>query len=165
MLRMGKSDKDFQDAFENYSGGIHRTLKAMVGNESVAEELTQEAFVKAWKGLPQFGFKSSLKTWIYQVAMNVGRDWLRTQKNHILSVEVRDEARDQNDSSEKLAVQEALLELEEDVRSLLILFYYEGMRQDEMSEILNVPEGTIKSRLHTAKSRLREKLIQKGFDV
>ena len=164
MIRFGKSDKDFQDAYHEFSGNIHRTLRGMIGNEAIAEELTQEAFIKAWRGLPQFGFRSSLKTWLYQVAINVGRDWLRSHKNLVSTSEFEVSDSTEN-SSERKAVQEALLELDEDTRSILVLYYYEGMKQDEMGEVLGVPEGTIKSRMHSAKSKLRERLVLKGFDV
>ena len=162
MLRFGKSDKDFQDVYRDYSANIHRTLRGMVGNESIAEELTQEAFIKAWKSLPQFGFRSSLKTWVYQVAINVGRDWLRSHKGMTLTSSEAESAPDKN---EQQAIHEALLEMDEDARTILVLFYWEGMKQEEMSHILKIPEGTVKSRLHTAKSKLKDLLLMKGFDV
>lgn len=163
MIRIGKSDKEFETVYQDYSGSIHRTLLGMTGNHSVAEELTQETFIKAWKGLPQFGFRSSLKTWIYQVAVNVGRDWLRGHKTMAL---VAEESREENvNTSEQTAIREALLVMDEDSRMVIILYYWEGMNQEEMSLILSIPQGTVKSRLFTAKSRLREILLMKGFEV
>lgn len=164
MIRFGKSEKEFQNAYHDFSGSIHRTLKGMVGNEAIAEELTQEAFIKAWRGLPQFGFRSSLKTWLYQVALNVGRDWLRTHRTRFFSDDF-EKAGEERFTPEQRAVQESLLELDEDTRSLLILHYYEGFKLEEMAEVLKVPMGTIKSRLHSAKSKLKERLLLKGFDV
>jgi len=165
MFRFGKTDKDFLDTYASYSGSIQRTLKGITGNDSVAEELTQDAFIKAWKALPEFGFRSSLKTWIYQVALNVGRDWLRSHK--VRNVEYSEENFEESESSkqEQVDIQEALLELEDDVREILVLFYFEGMKQEEISVILKVPSGTIKSRLHSARTKLKELLLQKGYDV
>lgn len=163
MIRFGKSDKEFETVYHDYSGSIHRTLLGMTGNHSVAEELTQEAFLKAWKGLPQFGFRSSLKTWLYQVAINVGRDWLRSHASIALVPEPTSE--DSVNKTEQLAIHEALLEMDEDSRTVLVLYYWEGMKQEEMSHILKIPEGTVKSRLFNAKSRLRELLLIKGFEV
>lgn len=162
MLRFGKTERDFQDVYQAHAGGIHRTLKAMTGNHSIAEELTQEAFVKAWKALPQFGFRSSLKTWIYQVAINLGRDWLRGHKT--LSLDHEHEA-EYEEHSERQAIHESILELEEDSRNVVILYYGEGMKQDEMAKILSISEGTVKSRLFSAKSKLKHLLLQKGYDV
>lgn len=163
MLRFGKTEKDFQNAYRDYSGSIHRTLRGMTGNESIAEELTQEAFFKAWKGLPQFGFKSSLKTWIYQVAINVGRDWLRSHKG--ISLHSQAETEVSADTDEQNAIRESLLELDEDSRTILILFYWEGMKQDEMASVLNIPEGTVKSRLHSSRTKLKALLLMRGFEV
>lgn len=162
MIRFGKTERDFQDVYEAYAGGIHRTLRGMTGNNSIAEELTQEAFLKAWKGLPQFGFRSSLKTWIYQVAINLGRDWLRGHKTLALDHEYEAQY---EENSEQQAIHESLFELDEESRTVVILYYWEGMKQDEMAKILSIPDGTVKSRLFTAKSKLKEKLLQKGYDV
>lgn len=164
MLRLGKSDEEFQEIYRIHQGGVRRTLQGMTGNSSIAEELTQEAFIKAWKGLPLFGFQSSLKTWLYKVAINIGRDWLRTHKHHSLpeshSIEEKSEA-----SAETQAIQEALQELQEETRTLLVLHYYEGMKLLEISKVLEVPVGTIKSRLHGAKRSLQKILMEKGFNV
>ena len=162
MLRLSKSENEFQELYRAHYGSVRRTLNAMTGIASVAEELTQEAFLKSWKALPQFGFRSSMKTWIFQVAINLGRDWIRSHKNGQALLE---ESIVTEMSPEQRAVQEALLELDEDHRAILILFYYEGMSIEELSRVLNVPVGTVKSRLHTAKGKLQPILIAKGFDV
>jgi RNA polymerase sigma-70 factor (ECF subfamily) len=66
---------------------------------------------------------------------------------------------------EQRAIQEALLKLKDDVRELLVLHYYEGLDLKEISGVLDIPVGTVKSRLFTAKGLLREELLNKGFDV
>jgi RNA polymerase sigma-70 factor (ECF subfamily) len=132
---------------------------------TVAEELTQDAFIKAWKALPEFGLRSSLKTWIYQVAINVGRDWLRSHKTRNIDLSESNEEGNDSPTQEQLDIQEAILELEDDVREILVLFYFEGMKQEELSAILKVPSGTIKSRLHSARTKLKERLLHKGYDV
>lgn len=163
MLRLSKSDEEFQRIYRDHEAGVRRALLGMTGNSSIAEELTQEAFIKAWKGLAQFGLRSSLKTWIYKIAINLGRDWLRVHKNtHSPSIP---EVGEENFSVETLAIQEALSEVDEDTRSILVLHYYEGMKLQEMARVLEIPLGTVKSRLHTAKGRLQQLLLKKGFNV
>jgi RNA polymerase sigma-70 factor, ECF subfamily len=164
MFRLGKTEKDFQELYRTHYGRVHRTIQGMTGNSSVAEELTQEAFLKAWKGLPQFGFKSSMKTWLFQVAINTGRDWLRTHR-HTTPLLVQESQSCSLPFPESKAVQEALLELELEMRELLILHYYEGLKLDEISDILKIPMGTVKSRLYTAKRTMRQLLLGKGFEV
>lgn len=164
MIFIRKREKDFQEFYRTHGPRVRRTLQGMVGNDATAEELTQEAFLKAWKSLTSFGFKSSLSTWIYQIAINTALDWLRSHKAKWVQAEV-DAARDNELSPEKRAVNEALMELNHDQRALLVLHYYEGLDQKEMGSVLNIPEGTVKSRLHTAKASLKPLLLKRGFDV
>lgn len=164
MLPLIKNEKDFQELYRTHFEGVRRVLSAMTGNVSVAEELTQDSFLKGWDKLSTFSFRSSFKTWIYSVAINVGRDWLRTHKNHQVMGVISDQV-EQGFSPEQRAIQEGLLSMNEAERELLILTYYEGMTLEETATILKIPTGTVKSRLHSSKSHLRDILVTKGFDV
>lgn len=162
MLRFGKTEKDFLDLYSEYGVNIKRLLLGMTGNEAIADELVQDAFAKAWVSLPSFGFRSSLKTWVYQVALNVGRDWLRTHKERNLNFE---EKFVQELDEDKKAVQEALNFLSDEVREILILFYWEGLEVNEMAFVLDIPKGTVKSRLHSARTKLKEVLLLRGYEL
>lgn len=162
MLQLGKSEDDFLALYSEYGKNIKRLLIGMTGNEAIADELMQEAFTKAWVKLPSFAFKSSLKTWVYQVAINVGRDWLRGHKNRNLDFE---ENSLQETDIDKKSVQEALSSLPDEMREILILFYWEGMDHREMARVLEVPKGTVKSRLFTARTKLKEALLIKGYEL
>lgn len=162
MLRLGKNEEDFLALYSEYGKNIKRLLVGMTGNEAIADELMQEAFTKAWVKLPSFGFKSSLKTWVYQVALNVGRDWLRGHKNRNLDFE---ENFLQEMDADKKNVQEALCSLPDETREILILFYWEGMDHREMAKVLDIPKGTVKSRLFTARTKLKEALLLKGYEL
>lgn len=154
-----KSEAEFQALYRSHYGRIRRTLIGMTGNGAIAEELTQETFLKAWKGLPLFSRRSQLSTWLYQVAINTGRDWLRTHKTRAPLLD------DVHEEPENLELQLALQEVEDEVRELLVLHYYEGLKLTEIAAVLKVPEGTVKSRLYNAKGKLKEKLLSKGYDV
>jgi RNA polymerase sigma-70 factor (ECF subfamily) len=164
MIYFGKSEKDFQEFYRTHGIRVRRTLQGMVGNHATAEELTQEAFLKAWKNLASFGFKSSLSTWIYQIAINTALDWLRSHKAKWIQAEVESSSESEL-TPEKRAVTEALMELDEDNRALIVLHYYEGLSLKEIGAILKIPEGTVKSRLHQAKALLKPRLLNRGFDV
>ncbi len=163
MIRLGKSEEDFQELFRTQHQRVRRMLQGMTGNAAVAEELMQESFLKAWDKLSYFGLRSSLKTWVYQVALNTGRDWLRSHKNHAPLVDSLDAPG--GPTAESRAIQEALQSLREDVRELLILHYYEGLELTEIAQVLGIPTGTVKSRLFAAKRHLKTELLDKGFDV
>ena len=162
-----KTETAFQALYATQAGGVRRFIQGMIGgNSQLAEELTQDAFAKAWKALPTFALRSSLKTWVYTVALNTARDWLRSHGGKTF-VEL-DPEQLQGPASESLetrAVREALLELDEDPRALLMLHYYENLTLAEIGKVLEVPEGTVKSRLFHAKGLLRPKLLAKGFEV
>ncbi len=166
-MLISKSEEAFHALYASQAGGVRRFLRGMVGgNHQVAEELTQDAFIKAWKALPTFAFKSTLKTWVYTVALNTARDWLRGHggKTFVaLDPETLNAA--ETESAEVRAVREALLELDEETRALLMLHYYEDLDLQEIAKILGIPQGTVKSRLFTAKGKLRPKLVAKGFAV
>ena len=166
-MLMTKSEEAFHALYASQAGGVRRFLQGMVGgNHQVAEELTQDAFIKAWKALPMFAFKSTLKTWVYTVALNTARDWLRGHGGRTfvpLDPETLNAA--ESESAEVRAVREALRELDEETRALLMLHYYEDLELHEIAKILGIPQGTVKSRLFTAKGKLRPKLIAKGFTV
>lgn len=164
MLSFFKQEEEFQELYRTHFHRVRRVLSGMTGSNAVAEELTQEAFLKAWSSLSGFGFRSTLKTWVYTVAINVGRDWLRSHKNIKMS-ELFEEGSLESLSPESRAVQESLLETDEESREILVLTYYEGMTSQEISKVLKIPEGTVKSRLHYAKSKLQPLLVSKGFDV
>lgn len=163
---LAKTENAFKDLYASQAGGVRRFVAGIVGNGSIAEEITQESFLKAWKALPSFAFRSTLKTWVYSVALNTARDWLRSHggKTYVTldpdaleSVEL--------ESPETRAVREALMELDEDTRIILMLHYYDDLPLSEIAKILGTPTGTVKSRLFNAKSKLRPKLVAKGFDV
>lgn len=164
MIYFGKNEKDFKEFYRTHGIRVRRTLQGMVGNHATAEELTQEAFLKAWTNLASFGFKSKLSTWIYQIAIYTALDWLRSHKTKWAQA-IADESSESELTPEKRAVTEALMELDEDNRALLVLHYYEGLNLKEIGMILKIPEGTVKSRLHQAKALLKPRLMKRGFDI
>ncbi len=161
MVIFRTSEDEFRALYESHGRKIRRTIEGMVGSEAVAQELTQDAFMKAWTQLPFFMRKSKLSTWLYQIALNCARDYLRSHRRGPAIEEEYVELL----SPERRAVREGLLEGNPDERELLVLHYYEGLSIDEISSVLEVPQGTVKSRLFEARKSLREKLMKKGFDV
>lgn len=161
MVIFRSSEEEFEALYQSHGRKIKRTIEGMVGSEAVARELTQDAFIKAWTQLPFFMRKSKLSTWLYQIAMNCARDYLRSHRRAPAIEEEYVELL----SPERRAVREGLLEVDADEREILVLHYYEGQSVEEIGEILGVATGTVKSRLFEARKGLREKLLRKGFDV
>lgn len=147
-------------------------VRAVIYNmtaETVLEDLVQETFLKVWQGLPMFQFKSSVKTWVYRVAINTSLDYLR-QKQQIAALkpalvasgEVTSDSLLSDNRDNREVIQWALQQIEPDMRSILTLHYFEELKLEEIAEILQIPSGTVKSRLSTARQKLKDCLTQKG---
>jgi RNA polymerase sigma-70 factor (ECF subfamily) len=155
------TEQEFLALYDTHGRKLKRAIEGMVGSESIAAELTQEAYLRAWAKLPLFMNKSKLSTWLYQIGLNCARDYLRSHKRAPAIEEDYVELL----SPERRAVREGLLELDVDAREILVFHYYEGLSVEEMAEVLKNPAGTVKSKLFEARKELREKLLKKGFDV
>lgn len=161
---IAKTEKAFRTLYAEERGKVQRLLQGMTGNGPVAEELTQEAFIKAWLGLSQFAWRSTLRTWVFTVAINTARDWLRSPAARGIPNNLSGQITEDGDAPDP-RIQEALMEIEEDGRALLLLHYHEGLALKEMSLVMRIPVGTVKSRLHYAKEKLRAGLLARGCDV
>lgn len=136
-----------------------------VRNETIAEDLTQEIFVKCYKALPTFKGQSTIKTWLWRIAINHSKDYLKSWYSQRVKVseDVSDAMREsveqtviQQMSDEQLA--DAVMRLPLKYREVIYLFYYEELTIKEMASILEIKENTIKTRLRKGKSLLKEML-------
>ncbi len=136
----------------------------MCGDANLAEDAAQEAFIRAWKHLPNYQPRSPFRNWLYRIATNAARDTLRRERE---TVDVDDlplaapsvgpeEAVERTERGER--VQQAVLALPEASRTVLVLREYEGLSYKEIADTLNIPIGTVMSRLNYARKRLRESL-------
>ena len=163
-----------EDAIElivrQYESGVFRLALSIVGDQAEANEITQETFLSALRSLPSYQEKSSFKAWLYTIALNRSRTHLRKRKalerlRATLTGLLRIEAQKQ-DSPEEAAIQNekesavwhSLSELDDRHRIVVILRYFHELSIAEISEILAINEGTIHSRLHSAREKLRDAL-------
>ena len=142
---------------------------AVVHNQDDAIELAQEAFVRAYENLPKFESRSSFSTWLYRITANIAIDFLRREGRHVVlrgddaETEFNRLPSDQGDSFKEASrtelsarLHDALGELTAEHRAVILLREVEGLSYDEISEVLQVPRGTVMSRLHYARGKLRE---------
>ena len=132
--------------------------------EDAAWDVWQEASLAIVHGLVELADEATFAIWAYRIVGNKARDWLR---QHIRRRERESRYAEQQEEvavefGHTAAVREALQELEDSDRTLLTLRFEDGFTMDELAQILGVPAGTIKSRLHSAKQHLRL-LMEKGL--
>ena len=181
--RAAKGDADaFEQLVLTYQTPIYNLCLRMTGNPEDAADLSQEAFIKAWKNLAGFQFESAFSTWLYRLASNACLDFLRSMKRRPqLSLTVEDddgEAQtiDLPDPSatpeeaavakeEREALTRAMLSLDEQQRQILTLRAINDLSYAEIAGILGVKEGTVKSRLARSRDALRKILLERGNEA
>lgn len=150
-----------------YEASVFRLAVSIVGDPAEASEITQETFITALRSLPAYQEKQSFKAWLYTIALNHSRshlrkrkvlDRLRTTLTTVFRIETEkqvspEEAAIQNEKEAQ--IWRALNQLDERHRTVMVLRYFHELSVAEISEILSVNEGTIHSRLHNAREKLR----------
>lgn len=162
----------FAELVKAYQGPVYRLALGMGLSPHDAEEVAQEAFVAAWRGLPNFRGDSKFFTWLYQLTHHAAIDFLRREKRHGNTVELaeRPEISGEENRPEEIveqqgdreAVAAAMQELTPEYREILLLRYMQELDYDEIAAVLAVPAGTVKSRLNRAKAQLKEILLRQG---
>lgn len=153
--------------------GLHLAL-AMMGNEADAQDALQEAFIKAYDALHRFDLRRSFGPWFFQILRNQCRDMLRSRqarfKLEVLDerLELRPESsergpeRTRQRSAARETLWRALERIGEEHREILVLKELQGFRYNEIAQILDIPEGTVASRLFHARRALKEALESLG---
>lgn len=152
--------EDYGYFLERYGGEVFAIVSRLVPNREDAEELTQDAFVRAYSRLDSFIGRSSFSTWVCRIAYTVAVSWLRKKRIKYLSIDDHPHASDAevdevlDDESRLEDLREAISLLRPDEQMLLELFYFESRPLADIAYILDVEPGTIATRLH----RIRRKL-------
>ena len=165
-------DRDaFGELVEQYRDNVYRLAYRMCGNAYDADEAAQEAFVAAWRALPNFRGDAKFSTWLYRLTTNAAIDVMRREKRHQTvgdgeMVDLADDADSPQETVERTeqqeAVQKALATLSEEYREVLLLRYMEELDYAEIAEVLQLPSGTVKSRINRAKAALKTALLKSG---
>jgi RNA polymerase sigma-70 factor, ECF subfamily len=162
-----------EELVETLGSKILKLAFTYVKDQKVAEDLTQEAFLKCFKNWDHFRGESSLKTWVYSITINLCKDYLKSWSfRNLLYLDfvpkqttVKDSVLDQVlERSQKKELATAVLNLPVKYREVIILFYYENYRVDEISLLLHLNENTIRTRLKRAKELLQKKVRKETRD-
>jgi RNA polymerase sigma-70 factor (ECF subfamily) len=141
--------EEFERLYVEHKDFVRNSIFWMVGSE-VANELTQDTFVKAWSNYSRFQKKSSFKTWIYAIAMNTAKDYLRKYSYSGQLTENHLEDNDQDEAQRDL-IEKAIAQMSIKHREMFILFYKFEYTYREISNLTGVKEGTVKSRIQKSK--------------
>ncbi|MDD4927906.1 MAG: RNA polymerase sigma factor RpoE [Gallionella sp.] len=175
--RVQRGDKyAFDLLVAKYQRKLGRLISRFVRDTAEAEDVTQEAFIKAYRALPGFRGDSAFYTWLYRIGINTAKNYLLANKRRaptstLFDAEESESFEDagllheistpENELMSKQVVstvQAALLMLPEDLRSALTLREIEGLSYEEIASVMNCPVGTVRSRIFRAREAVADKL-------
>ncbi len=164
MARLQAGDeRALEQLMQRYQGPLYGFLSRRVG--SAVDDVFQETWIRIVRARERFDTERRFAAWLYQIANNLCRDRYRrvdAMRRAVDSFQVEDETLRGGPEAPELpdrdGMRERVLALPDRLREVLVLRYYEDLGEEEMSRVLGVPRGTIKSRLHAAVKALRENM-------
>ncbi|WP_028785028.1 RNA polymerase sigma factor SigW [Thalassobacillus devorans] len=165
----------FEDVVSFYQHKVYQICFRMIGNAHEAEDLAQEAFIRAYTNIDRFDERRKFSTWLYRIATNLTIDRIRKKKpDYFLDAEVKGTeglnmysqlAADQalpEEEVESLELQtyihKEILALPPKYRSVIVLRFLDELSLQEIAEVLEIPVGTVKTRIHRGRETLRKRL-------
>ena len=161
----------FSALVRKYQRSVHALAWRKIGDFHIAEDITQEAFLKAYQRLSTLKEPQSFASWLYVITANQCKAWLRKKRTWIQSLEdtssaqlekatysghIIEENERMTEETQREVVKKLLEKLQESDRTVITLYYLGGMTYEEISNFLGVSVGAIKSRLHRARQRLKK---------
>ncbi len=156
----------FEALYRRHVAAVHGVIQRLVGRQhGRAEDLTQEAFVRAWQALPAFRFESGIGTWLHRLAVNTALMELRSRRSglrmdgdgedpeHIADVDSAGHR-----TALSLDLEQAVAGLPPGARAVLVLYDIEGWKHEEIAHALDIAVGSSKAQLHRARRLLRARL-------
>jgi RNA polymerase sigma-70 factor (ECF subfamily) len=174
--RVQKGDKGAFDLLVlKYQHRIVNLVMRYVRDPELALDISQEAFIKAYRALPRFRGDSAFYTWMYRIAVNTAKNHLAAQRRRPMDVELDLQDPEQYDLHAKLketdtpegitlsnelqeAVERAIAALPEDLRTAIVLRELEGMSYEEIAQTMECPVGTVRSRIFRARDAIGKKV-------
>jgi len=168
-------EKAFAELMENYHTRVMKIISRYVRDYNEIQDLTQEAFIKAYNGLDKFRGDSKFYTWLYRVAINTAKNYVIKQGHTVPTVDVDLDEKAQYSlrvALKELATPEHELiseelqddfydildEMSEELKITLMLFEVEGLSYEDIADVLDCPVGTIRSRIFRARDIIKSKL-------
>ncbi len=169
ILRCKRGDrKALEELIKEYERPIFNAAYRILGNLDDAADVSQTVFMKAFERLDQYNPEYKFFSWIYRIAVNESINQRNRSKN-LQSLEdedvaVSDSPEDAVDAeSLSQIIQAGLMELQEDYRVVVVLRHFSDLSYRDISEVLRIPEKTVKSRLYSARQLMKTQLVEQGL--
>jgi RNA polymerase sigma factor (sigma-70 family) len=167
MLLQQKDLKAFSYLYDNYAPGLLGVIMRLLRDQAVSEDVLQSVFVKIWKGIEGYdASRGRLYTWMINISINAAIDYSKSKqakKETVTSgIDTNVGAVDRSNfttfNPDVIGLKEQVNTLKDEYRILIEYIYYQGFTQDEAAQELNLPLGTVKTRVRSAVAQLRERM-------
>jgi RNA polymerase sigma factor (sigma-70 family) len=157
----------FNALYDNYSAALYGIITRIVPAEEIAQDILQNVFIKIWKSMDSYdASKGRLFTWMLNIARNSSIDYSRSKQSKLEnkiqdldnSVYEVNQQRATSMNTDTIGIKEEVTKLKDDYRILIDLIYFKGYTQEETAKELNIPLGTVKTRVRAAIIQLRQTL-------
>lgn len=169
LIKKAKSGdiSSFEKLISSYQGKIYNLAYSLVGNPQDAQDIAQEAIIKVFQSLNKFQERCKFSTYLYRIVVNVFKDEMRKAYKKYKQVDYESVSSYSPNPVERvenrLIIEEVLREIPRDFAIIIILRDLQGFSYEEISDILNIPLGTVKSRISFARKIFKEKIKEKNF--
>lgn len=163
MISMNKEKRSdiFRRIYDEYKDSVFRTCYMILNDYYLAEDAAQETFFKVYCKLNTFKGKSSIKTWITKISINICKDKLKNKINKEIPYEdfaSCTASPKENEIDNKLVIVRVITDLPIELREVIVLYYYQELKQNEIAKILKIPLTTVAYRLKKAKETLKSNI-------
>lgn len=156
----------FTSLYHTYAKDVYNTIFRLVNHTGEAEDILQESFLTAYKNIEKFENRSSIKTWITRIAVNQSIDSLRKKKIYFAEMNesilgMTDDVEEWNEEDFELKVSEvkrAILELPVGYRTVMSLYLFDGIPQEEIAQIMGISHSTVRTQYKKAKEKVWQQL-------
>lgn len=165
ILLQAQNKAAFSYLYENYAAALNGVVFRMVEDAATAEDILQEVFIKIWNNIASYDkSKGRLFTWMLQIARNLTIDIMRSKgykkqsqisgdENSVTNISGRDSGIEKLDA---IGIDKQIMNLKPEYRVLIDMAYFKGYTQDEIAKLLNIPLGTVKTRIRNAILELKK---------
>jgi RNA polymerase sigma-70 factor (ECF subfamily) len=161
--------------YDRYQAMVYRTALAITGDPDAAADLLQDVFLRLYRFANNVDLQRPLEPWLYRVTANLSYTWVKRRNRFVRSIEditewlaggKHDQPAQQAEVDETwVHLQQAVLSLPVTHRMVVVMYYINDLSLQEISEVLEIPVGTVKSRLHYGRQQLKECLGQLQGDI
>ncbi|WP_044641058.1 RNA polymerase sigma factor [Risungbinella massiliensis] len=156
----------FAQLYQRYARDVYQYIYLYMNHRQTTEDLVQETFLRAYKNSYQYDLnKSAIRTWLHRIAAHLCIDNIRKKKPNEVTLEIYYEpklAGIADKVENQIWIKKFLTRLPDLNRSILILAYYQGFKGKEIAEIVGIPVGTVKSKLHYSLQKLKTWMNEEG---